>query len=66
MTFAVDSVCISISFDLTSDGRTMLAEQARNYPREQFPANLAPPPGAGVKVKPCGCCATLTPLVAVA
>src|ERR1019366_1910859 len=26
----------------------------------------APPPGAGVKAKPCGSCATLTPLVAVA
>ena len=26
----------------------------------------APPPGAMVKVKPCRCCATLTPLVVVA
>jgi hypothetical protein len=26
----------------------------------------APPPCAGVKVRPCGCCATLTPLVVVA
>src|SRR5450759_3449568 len=28
--------------------------------------HLAPPSCAGVKVKPCGCCATLTPLVVVA
>ena len=29
-------------------------------------SHRAPPPCAGVKVKPCGCCATLTPLVAIA
>ena len=41
-------------------------KRRRQLPARQFARHLAPPPCAGVKVKPCGCCATLTPLVAVA
>jgi hypothetical protein len=51
---------------IADESRTCQHVNNYGHPIKESFRHHAPPPCAGVKVKPCGCCATLTPLAVVA